>query len=184
MQLAPQDHDGFFKIWIDDNGTIRVLLQHWLPAPLYQSIDQTVDPEVLMVNYAGLYHGPSHADFLIRLKTTDGTPLHVYVLFEHKSHFDRNTPMQLLIYQGEELRAIFTKQGESGPLPAIFCVVVYHGPEPWSMPPFFHTMYGPLSAELRSYVLDFPYQLLNLQQIPDQEILLMPLRTSSGLMAL
>ncbi|MBF0159218.1 MAG: Rpn family recombination-promoting nuclease/putative transposase [Magnetococcales bacterium] len=148
MQLAPQDHDGFFKVWMDDKPTLRNLLQRWLPEAVRRTVDLTIDPEVLKVNY------------------------------------DRNTPMQFLIYQGEELRATFTQQGEKGPLPAIFCMVVYHGPEPWSMPPFFHTMYGDIPAELRSYVLDFPYQLLNLQQIPNQEILLMPLRTSSGLMAL
>ncbi|MBF0124232.1 MAG: Rpn family recombination-promoting nuclease/putative transposase, partial [Magnetococcales bacterium] len=87
MQLAHQDHDGFFKAWINDTETIRNVSQSWLPEPVRQVVDLTVDPEVLAVNYAGLYHGPSCADFLIKLATVDGPPLHVYVLFEHKSRF-------------------------------------------------------------------------------------------------
>ncbi|MBF0160486.1 MAG: hypothetical protein HQL58_13300, partial [Magnetococcales bacterium] len=69
MQLAPQTHDGFFKVWINHVGTLRTLLQQWLPQPIHHAINLTVDPEVLAVNYAGLYHGPSCADFLIRLMT-------------------------------------------------------------------------------------------------------------------
>jgi hypothetical protein len=57
----------------------------------------------------------------------------IYILFEHKSYADANTPLQLLRYM-TRIWHRYRAENESGLLPPILPIVVFHGSAAWSGP--------------------------------------------------
>jgi Putative transposase, YhgA-like/Domain of unknown function (DUF4351) len=122
-----------------------------------------------------------HSDLLFSMDLKSGEPALVYILFEHKSYPDAMVAFQLLRY----LIAIWYRYLSGGggrPLPVIIPMVVYHGAEPWNVPPDFSALFDPDEA-LAGIVPDFRYFLSDLGAQSDHELSRFAL-LRSGLMAL
>ena len=101
-------------------------------------------------------------DILFSIKTRYSSTINIYILFEHKSHPDKNILNQLLRY----LALIYSKNTGAPVIPLVF----YHGREMWNIPVNFTQALGlpiELRELLREYLPDFSYVLYNLK---DQDI--------------
>ncbi len=109
-----------------------------------------------------------HADFLYRLNRRDGPHAWIYVLIEHKSHPDRNTPFQLLRYLNRLWERLAPDPQTGLPAP-ITPLVLYHGPRPW---PYGDTLQAnwPLPAPLQPLTPNFRYLLWDLSRLDDTAI--------------
>ena len=93
---------------------------------------------------------------------------YIYILFEHKSGFDKQTPLQLLAYMIKIWR-LHLKQF-SLPLPVIVPLVLYHGIDKWSAETKLSALFDNIHKEIASYIPDFSYSLLDLSKYADDEI--------------
>ena len=101
-------------------------------------------------------------DILFSIQTRYSWTINIYILFEHKSHPDRNILNQLLRY----LALIYSRNMGAPVIPLVF----YHGREVWNIPVnFTHALGLPVELRelLREYLPDFSYALYNLK---DQDI--------------
>jgi hypothetical protein len=71
-----------------------------------------------------------HADLLFEARTSDGHRALVYLLLEHKSTKDPDTPFQLLRYV-VRIWEHWREQHPTGLLPPILPFVLHHGATPW-----------------------------------------------------
>jgi predicted transposase YdaD len=60
----------------------------------------------------------------------DGKEGFVYLLFEHKSYFDKMTPVQMLGYI-VDIWKLYNKQNKNEKLPPIIPILIYHGNRKW-----------------------------------------------------
>ncbi|MEA1052764.1 Rpn family recombination-promoting nuclease/putative transposase [Lamprobacter modestohalophilus] len=96
--------------------------------------------------------------------------LHVYILFEHKSHPDYWVLLQLLRYIALQGDAYRKQHPEAKTLPPVYPLVLYHGQSRWRMPSDFHALIRPLPEALKPYVPQFRYALHDLSPRSDVEI--------------
>jgi hypothetical protein len=75
--------------------------------------------------------------------------LHVYILFEHKSHPDDWVLLQLLRYIALQGEAYRKQHPEAKTLPPVYPLVLYHGQSRWRMPSDFHALICPLPEALK-----------------------------------
>jgi predicted transposase YdaD len=102
-----------------------------------------------------------------------GTPGFVYVLFEHKSYFDRYVHLQLLEYMVKIWRLTIKqqKQGRQACLPVVIPLLICHGKRPWpeNTQRLSSLLKGPVK-ELSNYIPDFGFELYDLARFTDEQI--------------
>jgi predicted transposase YdaD len=103
---------------------------------------------------------------------TDGSQGFIYVLFEHKSYYDRFVHLQLLEYMVKIWR-LHIKQHEEKPvrLPIVIPLLVCHGRKEWpeNTERLSSLLSGPVD-ELAGYIPDFGFQLYDLLRYSDDKI--------------
>jgi len=146
-------HASFAESVLKDAATSAEILQKLLPADVAKSIDwKTLSPQdnsFVDESLRNLY-----SDILFSATGTDGHPIELYLLLEHKSHPDKNILIQLLGYQ----REIYSKQKNYS---QVISIVFYHGQEPWNI----RTEFTEHQNALSRYALNFSYILIDLQKI-------------------
>jgi hypothetical protein len=160
-------HDAYFKRLLDQPGTALALLRERLPAVVARRLVDE-EPEALPTSFISDDLEERRPDRLYRTRTTDGQPVLVYTLVEHKSSPDHRTGLQLLGYDVQILNWWDRWEGrdENGrlrKLPALFTIVVYNGEERWNVP---LTLAGATEGgddeEIRPWLPDLRYTLLDL----------------------
>jgi len=113
-----------------------------------------------------------HSDMLYKVKLTDGSQGFIYVLFEHKSYYDRFVHLQLLEYMAKIWR-LFIKQHKKQPdyLPIVIPLLVCHARKEWPDGTMRLTslLSGPVD-DLAGYIPDFGFELYDLHRYTDDEI--------------
>jgi predicted transposase/invertase (TIGR01784 family) len=113
-----------------------------------------------------------HSDMLYKVKLTDGSQGFIYVLFEHKSYYDRFVHLQLLEYMAKIWR-LFIKQHKKPPdfLPIVIPLLVCHARKEWPDGTMRLTslLSGPVD-DLAGYIPDFGFELYDLHRYTDDEI--------------
>ncbi len=107
------------------------------------------------------------ADILYTCEYGDKSKIRIALLYEHKSYKEDYPHWQLNQYMLNVWKSGF-KQNKEKPIPVI-PIVLYHGKEKWvyqSMTSYFEN----LDEDLRKYIPDFEYHLINLNNIPDKQI--------------
>jgi predicted transposase YdaD len=106
-------------------------------------------------------------DGLFRLRLRSGAALFVYCLVEHKSAPDRRVALQLLRYLTNAWEQLERDREAGDRLPAIVPMVLYHGAQPWTVPPHFLDLVElPPAFALRP--LDFEMVVVDLATIEDR----------------
>jgi hypothetical protein len=157
MGLASSQHDRFFRALMERPGVAGAFLRERLPREI---ADQLVgDPVLVEGSFVDEEMRASQCDRLYR-------EAFVYCLIEHKSTPDGKVALQLLRY----MVRIWEREGRgNGLLPAIYPLVVYHGRPKWRVPLRFSAMLA-APEEAKRHLLDFPFGLLDLGQVGDQEL--------------
>jgi predicted transposase/invertase (TIGR01784 family) len=107
------------------------------------------------------------ADILYTCEYGDKSKVRIALLYEHKSYKEDYPHWQLIQYMINVWKSGF-KQNKEKPIPVI-PIILYHGKEKWvyqSMTSYFEN----LDEDLRKYIPDFEYHLINLNNIPDKQI--------------
>ncbi len=168
MTDVSQAHDSFFRHTFSQPEAARDFLANYLPPEIVALLDlATLEPQPDSFVDAALKRHIS--DLLYRVNLRTGQPAFVYLLFEHKSSIDLQTPFQLLRYMvriwervrsHRSCRAPATDHppGDSTTAPSV-------GP---LQPNFMALFTGP--DELRRFWPKFDFQLHDLGRLADDEI--------------
>jgi predicted transposase/invertase (TIGR01784 family) len=161
-------HDKFFKKTFGDVAVAKDFLNNYLPQKIMGIIDiETLEPQKDSYIDEELKEGFSDLLFRANINNREG---YLYLLFEHKSYPSRDVAFQLLKYT---VRVWDTKIGETGQLPIIIPLVVYHGKEGWNIKPTLGEMilgYDELPQDIRALVPNYQYLLFDLSRFTDEEI--------------
>jgi predicted transposase/invertase (TIGR01784 family) len=114
-----------------------------------------------------------YSDMLYKV-TLSGSPGYVYVLFEHKSYYDKYVHLQLLEYMVKIWRLFLKqqkKQKKKESLPIVIPLLIFHGEHSWPehRARFSSLLSGPVE-ELCDYIPDFSFSLYDLTCFSDDEI--------------
>jgi hypothetical protein len=107
-----------------------------------------------------------HSDMLYKVKLIDGSQGFIYVLFEHKSYYDRFVHLQLLEYMVKIWR-LYIKQHKKQPdyLPIVIPLLVCHARKEWPEDTvrLASLLSGPV-YDLTGYIPDFGFELYDLHR--------------------
>ncbi len=162
-------HDYLFRVLLEDPGRAATLLREYLPPALSaRMIDEP--PKLLDGTYVDENSRMTQSDRLFEVRLTDGPPVMIYTLVEHKSAPEYSTPLQLLGY----LVRIWTRYAEGkaaklSALPVIVPLVFYHGRKSWTVPQTFGEMVQS-DADTAAFVPSFRYDLHDLGVGPHQKL--------------
>lgn len=158
MLVLSNPHDSLFRALVEDGPRGDLLIREHLPSDIVallaevplRGVDGSFIDEALR---------QSQSDRLFEATLKDGRDALIYVLLEHKSYPDPDTPLQILRYMVRIWTArVGRGETESRVLPAIIPLVFYHGARHWNVPLSVADMIDapePLAARARSlaYVL-------------------------------
>ena len=128
---------------------------------------ETLEPQKDSYIDEELKEGFSDLLFRANINNREG---YLYLLLEHRSYPSRDVAFQLLKYT---VRVWDAKIGETGQLPIIIPLVVYHGREGWNIKPSLGEMilgYDELPQDIRALVPNYQYLLFDLSRFTDEEI--------------
>ena len=127
-----QPHDSFFRTLLDDPEWVDAFLRERLPPNLTALLtDEGFHREE--TSFVSETLGTLHADGLFSTRCRDGNTL--YVILEHKSWPDSETPLRMARYTlSVWSRHQQREEGKTATLPYVFLLVVYHGRRNWHVP--------------------------------------------------
>ena len=185
VAAAGKPYDAFFKAMLSIEGVPGALLKERLPAG---DAAELLTETATLLNPGFVDDGlrQSACDTLIRVETKYGKSRLAFVVVEHKSRPDKRVALQLLRYITRVYEWWDRQPGNSNKLlPQVDVIVVYQGPEKWTVPLNFDGSVdkdglsheqppaqcgGPQHALPKIRTLDFEYTLVNLGNIPDHEM--------------
>ncbi|WP_027369829.1 Rpn family recombination-promoting nuclease/putative transposase [Desulfovermiculus halophilus] len=165
---SPRVHDRFFKQIFNRPENVRDFIITYLPAEIVAHLDLE-SLEVVSGNYVEADLGEYFSDVVVKTRVTQGSPADLYFLFEHKSGPERYARVQVLQYMASRWYAQ-VRDGQSGPLPLIIPVVIYHGTRTWSFSLGFEDLFDPPSSEYLPYIPNFEHILHDISHLNEDEI--------------
>lgn len=164
-------HDKVFKTAYSDLENARSLLCHRLPDKVLKLVDLNT-LEISKDSFIEKELADYYSDILYRVNLMDGRQGLIYVLFEHKSYYDRFVHLQLLEYMVKIWR-LYIKQHEKQPdyLPIVIPLLVCHARKEWPDDTVRLTslLSGPVD-DLAGYIPDFGFELYDLHRFSDDQI--------------
>jgi predicted transposase/invertase (TIGR01784 family) len=164
-------HDKAFREVYSNKENARSLLADKLPDKVLKLVDLDT-MEISKDSFIEKELADYYSDILYRVNLTDGSQGFIYVLFEHKSYYDRFVHLQLLEYMVKIWR-LHIKQHEEKPvrLPIVIPLLVCHGRKEWPKDTVRLTslLSGPVE-ELARYIPDFAFELYDLHRYSDDQI--------------
>ncbi len=164
-------HDKLFRHTYSNRENACSFLSHGLPEQVLKLIDLST-LEISKDSFIEKELADYHSDMLYKVKLTDGNQGFIYVLFEHKSYYDRFVHLQLLEYMAKIWR-LFIKQHKKPPdyLPIVIPLLVCHAGKKWPGDTMRLTslLSGPVD-DLAGYIPDFGFELYDLHRYTDDEI--------------
>ena len=172
MSDVVNPHDKICRETLSDKENARSLLHHRLPVHVSQLIDLD-SLEISKDSFIEKDLSDYYSDMLYKVMLKGGAPGFVYVLFEHKSYYDRYLHLQLLGYMIKIWR-LFIKQQKKKTvqaLPIIIPLLICHGKRPWpeNRSRLSSLLSGPVE-KLSGYIPDFAFELYDLNVLSDEDI--------------
>jgi predicted transposase/invertase (TIGR01784 family) len=165
-----QPNDKLFKQVFSDPETAAGFLSEYLPGPIAAAVDwSSLKPE------AGSFIDSNfrlHESDLLFRAPLSGRDAFFYCLFEHQTREDPAIALRLLRY----MCRIWEKQVEhhpGKPLPIILPVVLAQNDRAWKTPAAFSALFDlpdSLADDLRPFLPDFLFRLIQLAEIPFESI--------------
>jgi predicted transposase/invertase (TIGR01784 family) len=164
-------HDKVFRETYCDKENARSLLSDRLPDKVLTQVDLNT-LEISKDSFIEKELTEYYSDMLYRVNLADGSQGFIYVLFEHKSYYDRFVHLQLLEYMVRIWR-LYIKQHKrkSFKLPIVIPLLVCHGRKEWpeDTERLTSLLSGPVE-ELAGYIPDFGFELYDLLRYSDDQI--------------
>jgi predicted transposase/invertase (TIGR01784 family) len=164
-------HDKAFRDVYSNKENARSLLADKLPDKVLKLVDLDT-LEISKDSFIEKELADYYSDMLYRVNLTDGSQGFIYVLFEHKSYYDRFVHLQLLEYMVKIWR-LHIKQHKEPPdyLPIVIPLLVCHAGKEWpeNTERLKFLLSGPVE-ELAGYIPDFGFELYDLHRYSDDQI--------------
>lgn len=143
-------------------------LSERLPADIASRLTNE-PPELVEGTFIDSKMQRTQSDVLLRVNLTNGQPMLIYLLIEHKSYRDWFASVQLLRYQTRIITRLSRKLKQFEKLPPIYSLLVYHGEKSWETPLDFQ---GIVCADdnIKPLLLNFVYGLVDLSTITDDQL--------------
>jgi len=164
-------HDKLFRENYSDLDNARSLISNYMPEQVLKLMDLST-LEICKDSFIEEDLSDYYSDMLYRVKFRDGSVGSVYVLFEHKSYYDKYVHLQLLEYMIKIWRLhIKQNKEESSGLPIVIPLLICHGRREWPEDTvrFTSLLTGPV-GELTGYIPDFGFELYDLFRFSDDQI--------------
>jgi predicted transposase/invertase (TIGR01784 family) len=159
-------HDSFFKKLFDNEENIRDFLRAYLPKALSSEIDfNTI--KISDTKKENKKHKKYYLDLCVDCLVSN-TQSKIYIIFEHKSYYDKLTLMQTLNY----CTTIWENEIENNQqyLTPIVPFIFYHGKSKSKLKHNFKEYFEPNSI-LDSYLLDFKFVIFDTTEIENNDII-------------
>ena len=170
MEKTNNPHDKLFKeIWSDPEAAKQFFAKH---AP--ENILKHIDLNTLQIRKDSFVDESLEEFFSDMLYSASfgNNQGYLYLLLEHKSWFDKNTPRQILQYMDKIWEQHAKETKETFPLPIVIPMILYHGEDRWTIGTNFASMFGDkVPGELKPYLPDFKYMLMDLSDFEDKQIM-------------
>ncbi|GAB6042512.1 Rpn family recombination-promoting nuclease/putative transposase [Endothiovibrio diazotrophicus] len=169
MSHPTSPHDHFFKAAFTRPDTAADLLRQALPEEVVATLD-LLSVKPTKSSFVDPHLRDHYSDLLFEATGTDGSPVLVYLLVEHKSHPEHWVVLELLRYALEAWRHWRKGPGKGEKwLPPLIPMVLYHGEERWKAPrEFAELVAGP--ELLNRYRPRFQFELLDLSTVADERL--------------
>ena len=168
-------HDKLFRKTYGDKENARSFLTNYLPAQVLKLVDLST-LEISKDSFIEKELADYYSDLLYRVMLKDGSAGFIYLLFEHKSYYDKYVHLQLLEYMVKIWR-LYIKQhkgkgkGKFIKLPIVIPLLICHARKEWPKDTVRLTslLSGPVD-DLAGYVPDFGFELFDLHRFSDDQI--------------
>ena len=134
MALSTTHHDALFRALVSRSDRAGALLQDHLPSEIAVLVDFEHPPDLMEGTFINGDGAKTQCDALFRVRLKSGQDARIYVLLEHKSSVDYDTPLQIARY----MLNIWARELKATPahckLPMILPLVFYHGLGEWTVP--------------------------------------------------
>lgn len=167
MDIIKNPHDSLFKRTLGDKEVAVDFLENYLPNSILKEIDLT-DIKVAKDSFIDKELEESFSDILYNV-SIDGKEGFVYLLFEHKSYFDKMTPVQMLGYI-LDIWKLYDKQNKNEKLPPIIPILIYHGDRKWKYGSSLSELIEATSEAISDYIPGYNYLLYDFSNYSDAEI--------------
>lgn len=158
-----QPHDKFFKLGFSDPATAAAFLREQIPFRISEAVDwgnlkllpgSFIDPRFR-----------AHESDLLFAAPLPGLDARIFLFFEHQTAEDHVIALRLLRY----MVSIWEKCPPGTPLPPILPVVLAQNNREWKLRPEFGALFDlppNLANDLKPFLPDFAFRLIQLAQIP------------------
>jgi predicted transposase/invertase (TIGR01784 family) len=167
LDIIKNPHDSLFKRTLGDKEVAVDFLENYLPNSILKEIDLT-DIKVAKDSFIDKELEESFSDILYNV-SIDGKEGFVYLLFEHKSYFDKMTPVQMLGYI-LDIWKLYDKQNKNEKLPTIIPILIYHGNRKWKYGNSLSELIEATSEAISDYIPGYNYLLYDFSNYSDAEI--------------
>ena len=164
-------HDKLFRETYSNKENARSILSQGLPAKVLRLVDLPT-LEISKDSFIEKDLSDFYSDMLYKVNLIDASPGFIYVLFEHKSYYDRYVHLQLLEYMVKIWRLhIKQHKKSSARLPIVIPLLICHGRKEWPGDTMRLTflLSGPVE-DLAGYIPDFGFELYDLHRFSDDQL--------------
>ena len=164
--IIHQPHDKFFKLSMSEWRVANEFFTEHLPPTVLEKLNLRT---LKLENHSFIdeHYKGSEADVIYSVMMGDAK-CYLFLLCEHQSTVDHLIAFRLWVYM-IRLMEMHLKQNPSQPLPFIYPLIIYTGQDIWDAPLDLFSLFG--DPQLAQEWLLKPFQLLDIHQIEDDEIL-------------
>ncbi len=158
-------HDKFFKNLFSRKKEVKEFIIKTLPKELVKNINlKTLKLD--NSEYVDEQLKSSYSDVVYNCLYGENTEIKISILFEHKSYPEKYPHLQLLRYI---LNLWQTQIKQKQNLTPVIPIIFYHGQQKWNKKTFEDYFYN-IDNELRRFIPEFDYQLIDTSNYSDLEI--------------
>ena len=162
-----QPHDKLFKASFSDPINAAAFLRLEIPLTLAEKI-QWDQLELQPGSFVDSHYRHSESDLLFAAPFA-GKECFVYFLFEHQTTGDSKLALRLLRYMVRIWESWVKRHPQPSKMPVILPIVLAQNAEAWQLSPQFSALLdipSGLQDELRPFVPDFTFRLIQLASLP------------------
>lgn len=166
MGKISSPHDRYFRSSMTDLRIAKDFFNHYLPEKIKDKIDLD-SLQLCKESYINKQLKLDITDMLYSVNIEQQMG-YIYLLIEHQSSVDLLMPFRMIKYSCD-IMDHHIKQNNTTILPLIVPMVFYHGKKPYPANRDVIDLFGENKA-LAAEILFKPFQLIDIGQIPDEEI--------------
>lgn len=161
-----QPHDKYARFVLQIKAVVQELIEYCVPHPIQENLDLN-SLELSKDSFVDANLRNHFSDICYQAKRKDRSDCRISFLIEHKSELpDHPVYFQLLRY----VTNVWSKEIKQGQSPGpIIPIVIYHGTPPFPKHKLTHLFPG-LTDDMEPYIPTFEYILLDIAQIPDEQL--------------